>query len=112
MFFNESTDFGSGIKTCLGPNADNCNWEAIFATEVDPTLRNSSVNLLVTEYTSPLRPTLESQIICEAVIYSSFPTYSVDTSPSVNPQRLTSMHGLPSETDKDFNTTSLPVSPD
>jgi len=111
-FFNESTDFGSGIKTCLGPNADSCDWEAIFKTEVDPALKNSSVNLLVTEYTSPSAPTPDTHIFCDAVVYSGFPTYSVDTSPSVNPQVLTSMNGLPSETDKDFNTTSLPVSPD
>lgn len=112
MFFNESTDFGSGIKTCLGPNAEKCDWEAIFKTEVDPSLRNSSINILVTEYTSPFAPTAQTHILCDAVVYSAFPIYSVDTSPSVNPQALTKMNGLPSETDKNFNTTSVPVSPD
>jgi hypothetical protein len=112
MFFNESTDFGSGIQACLGSDTNNCDWEAIFKTEVDPALKNSSLNLLVTEYTSPSAPTSEIKIFCDAVIYSGFPTYSVDTSPSVNPQILTSMNGLPLETDKSFNTTSLPVSPD
>ena len=111
-YYNESTDFGSGIEKCLGANAKPCDWDAIFNTEVDRDLRNSSTNVLVTEYTSPYSPTPDLHLYCDAIIYNSFPTYSVDTSPSVNPQSLTNMNGLPAATDKNFNTTALAISPD
>ena len=111
-FFNKTTDFGSGIQKCLAEDSETCDWDAVFSTEVDPDLRNSTVNLLVTEYYSPYSSRNTSRLYCDAVVYSSFPTYSVDTSPSINPQRLTDMNNLPAETGKNFNHTALPVHPD
>ena len=111
-YFNQTTDFGSGIEKCLAADAEPCDWEAIFNTEVDPNLRNSTVNPLVTEYFSPYASTNISRLYCDAIIYNGFPTYSVDTSPSANPQRLTNMNGLPAEDDKNFNHTALAVHPD
>ena len=114
-YFNESTDFGSGIKKCLNQDPATwatCNWENIFATPVEPQLRNTSINPLLLEYYSPFYGGNDTRLYCDLFVYNSFPTYSADTSASANPLHLANMNGLPSEGDKYFNTTAIAVNPD
>lgn len=114
-YFNQTTDFGSGIEKCLEDDSGPCDWDQIFDTALDPQLRNTSVNPLVTEYFSPLYAVdgfVDTRIYCDAIVYNSFPTYSVDTSQTANPLQLATMNGLPSEDDKRFNTTPIAVNPD
>ncbi|KAL8823637.1 MAG: hypothetical protein Q9191_005678 [Dirinaria sp. TL-2023a] len=114
-FFNQTTDFGSGIEKCLDDDSAPCDWDQIFDTALDPELRNTSVNPLVTEYFSPLYAVgqfVDIRLYCDAIVYSSFPTYSVDTSATANPLHLANMNGLPTEDDKHFNATPLAVNPD
>lgn len=109
-YYNDSTDFGSGIQKCINSRTDACDWDAVFNAAVGPDLQNSTTNNLVTEYMIPTAG--NSRLYCDGVTYNSFPTYSLDTSPSVNQERLTVMNNLPSTTDKNFNHTSLAVHPD
>ena len=110
-FFNATMDFGSHIEDCMKPESKSCDWEAIFNTAVDPALTNTTTNALITEYRMPEQDS-STTIWCEAFVYSSFPTYSLDTAGSANPLLLTKMNKLPSETDKNFNKTTIPYSPD
>lgn len=111
-FLNDTTDFGSGIQKCLAKDAKPCDWDAIFNTQVDPILQNSTINVLVNEYSSQTVTEDGTRFYCDANFYSSFPKYSVDTSSAVNPQRITYLNGLPQSTDKNFNSTALVVHPD
>ena len=114
-YFNETTDFGSGIEKCLGEDSEPCDWDEIFNTTLEPELRNGSVNPLVLEYFSPLYAVgqhVDTRLYCDGIVYNSFPTYSVDTSATANPLHLANMNGLPSVGDKQFNATAIAVNPD
>lgn len=109
-YYSDSTDFGSRIQECMQDDARNCDWDDIFTKDLDTDLRNSSINVFVTEYSNPLHT--DVPVWCEAVVYSSFPTYSVNTRFSSNPLLLVNMGNLPVETDKNFNKTPIAVDPD
>lgn len=93
--FNEDRDFGSGIASCV--TADdlskaNCDWEAIFNTELPSDFRNTTVNLSITEYRDASR-TDDMVMWCESVTYLGFPTYTYDTSSS-NLRRVVQLNNL------------------
>ena len=108
--FNSTTDFGSQIQRCMEDGAKDCDWDQIFETSIDPILANATTNPLVTEYGNPIYGS--SRVWCDAIAYSAFPTYTLNTALSANPLRLVSLNKLPSATDKNFNTTPIAISPD
>ena len=108
--FNATTDFGSQIQRCIEEGAKDCDWDQIFETPIDPSLANATINPLVTEHENPNYGS--SRVWCDAIAYSAFPTYTLDTAASVNPFWLVSLNKLPVATDKNFNKTPIAVSPD
>lgn len=49
-YFNESTDFGSGLGACAKQSSyRDCNWDAIFSTQMPANLSRTSTNSLLTE---------------------------------------------------------------
>ena len=87
-----------------------CDWDQIFETPIDPSLANTTTNPLVTEYENPNYGS--SRVWCDAIAYRAFPTYTLNTAVSANPLWLVSLNKLPAATDKNFNKTSIAVSPD
>lgn len=80
VYFSDTDDFGSGIKTCLHSNLTNCDWDKIFNTKPPQPMRNTSVNVGVTVYSSH-EP--DGQVVwCDQVAYLGFPTYQIDLTPN------------------------------
>lgn len=79
-FFNKTTDFGSGIGLCMDKNSKPCDWNKIFDTNLPDDLRNSSINVGVTVFSSNDGPTEDSVVWCDQTAYLGFPTYQYDTS--------------------------------
>ncbi|KAL8883681.1 MAG: hypothetical protein Q9192_007047, partial [Flavoplaca navasiana] len=99
-FYNEQEDFGSGLIDCLIKNnpdgtGETCDWDKIFATEWPADFRNRSIDVGVTSYSVPGESYTNARVWCEHVIFQSFPTYSVDTSPRSNVQNLIMLNDLP-----------------
>ncbi|KAI4259021.1 MAG: hypothetical protein L6R42_004788 [Xanthoria sp. 1 TBL-2021] len=99
-FYNEKEDFGSGLIDCLITNnpdgsGKGCDWDKVFATTWPEDLRNATINVGVTSYSVPGENYTNARVWCEHVIYQSFPTYSVDTSPRSNIQNLVKINNLP-----------------
>lgn len=82
ILFNENRDFGYGIASCLTDlSRADCDWEKIFNTELPTDLRNTTINLGVTEYRDLGRS--DNMVMwCESITYLGFPTYTYDTSSS------------------------------
>ncbi len=94
-YFNETADFGSGIKQCLVNNTNpSCDWEKIFSTDLPGDLKNTSTNVGMTVYEIPNSPNPNARVWCDSVAYLSFPSYSLDTSPSSNDQSLVQLDRL------------------
>jgi len=94
-YFNETADFGSGIKQCLVNNTNpSCDWEKIFSTDLPGDLKNTSTNVGMTVYGIPNSPNPNARVWCDSVAYLSFPSYSLDTSPSSNDQNLVQLDRL------------------
>ena len=98
IYFNETTDFGSGILECINRDPDgdgkDCDWDKILSTPMTGDLRNSSTNIGVIEYKTWDRPTDDSRIWCDNIAYLAFPTYSLDTFPFSNPNHLIQMGNM------------------
>lgn len=109
-YFNETTNFGSRIEACMYENAADCDWDQLFEAELDTDLKNSTTNTLISEHANPLHK--KSRFWCETIVYTAFPTYTVNTAESVNPLMLVNMNHLPMETDENFNRTPIVVHPD
>ncbi len=93
--FSDSDDFGSGIKECLArENSEDCDWDGIFATPMPYRLTNRTVNVGIVSYEVPGPDRENGRVWCEHVVYQSFPTYSVDTSPRTNVQNLVMLNNL------------------
>ncbi|KAI4190004.1 MAG: hypothetical protein LQ346_005002 [Caloplaca aetnensis] len=91
MYFNDTHDFDSGIKSCVYPNETStpCDWDRVFdATLPDESLRNTSINVGFVSYQVPSLDDTEGRVYCEHITYLSYPTYTVDTSPASNSQNL------------------------
>ncbi|KAL8689573.1 MAG: hypothetical protein Q9224_004612 [Gallowayella concinna] len=95
-YFNDTEDFGSGIKECLaGDDSEHCDWDKIFAAPLPDELTNTTVNVGVVSYQVPGDNQTDGRVWCEHVVYQSFPTYSIDTSPRSNGQNLVMLNDLP-----------------
>ncbi|KAL8903675.1 MAG: hypothetical protein Q9171_007319 [Xanthocarpia ochracea] len=93
--FSDSDDFGSGIKECLArENSEDCDWDGIFAAPLPDRLTNTTVNVGIVSYEVPGPDRENGRKWCEHVVYQSFPTYSVDTSPRTNLQNLVMLNNL------------------
>ncbi|KAL9613479.1 MAG: hypothetical protein Q9167_001975 [Letrouitia subvulpina] len=95
-YYNDDTDFGSGIKDCLdNPTNTDCDWDKIFDTELPHELRNMSRNVGLVSYQIPGSVNNKSRVYCDHAAWSGFPTYSVDTSPRSNMQNLVVLDNTP-----------------
>ncbi|KAL8735397.1 MAG: hypothetical protein Q9166_000942 [cf. Caloplaca sp. 2 TL-2023] len=95
-YYNDTGDFGSGIKDCLArDDRKDCDWDKIFAAPLPDELANTTVNVGVVSYKVPGPDREDGRVWCEHVVYQSFPTYSVDTSPRSNLQNLIILNNLP-----------------
>ena len=111
LYYNEETDFGSGILECFKGSAaeiKSCDWDKIFSTPMTGDLRNSSTNVGIIEYDTPIKPTNDSRIWCDSIAYTSFPTYSLDTFPYSNPNALIQVVNM---TNPDEKSTPILVHP-
>lgn len=80
-FFNQTTDFGSGIRSCMGNDTTKaCDWDKIFDTDLPQPLRNTSRSVGTTIYETQDAPHSDALVWCEQVAYLGFPTYQFDTS--------------------------------
>lgn len=95
-YFNDTEDFGSGIKACLSNETSvTCDWDKIFDTPLPIELRNTSVNVGLISYRVPEAPNDDARVYCDHVVHLSFPTYSVDTSSRSNSQNMVTLDNLP-----------------
>ena len=89
VYFNQSTDFGSGMSACYndsianqGKSAPSCDWDKIFSDEIEIPgfLQNSTRKLLNTEYFPDPATTMNSslRVWCDTVSVQNFTTYSLD----------------------------------
>ncbi|MCJ1449755.1 hypothetical protein MMC28_000083 [Mycoblastus sanguinarius] len=109
IFYNSTTDFGSGIKSRLSNTTGLvCDGDKIFTTELPTELQNTSANVGLISYSSPSPPNSQARIYCDTVTHLTFPIYSLDTSINSNVLRLIQLHNLPLTA----NHTALVVSPD
>ena len=117
VYFNGTTDFGSGIAACYndslankGQSAPSCDWDKIFATEMPGYLATSSGNLLVTEYYLDSAASTGSprRVWCDAVTILGFTSYSLDPSVVSNPQSTVLLGSFP---DPGGNPPSLVLDP-
>lgn len=110
MYFNDTEDFGSGIKSCLtNETSASCDWDQVFDAQLPDELRNTSTNVGIISYQVPGLENPQGRVCCEHVTYLSFPTYNVDTSPVSNPQNLVKLTDI--ESPKDYGT-PIVLSPD
>ncbi|KAI4163018.1 MAG: hypothetical protein LQ342_003336 [Letrouitia transgressa] len=95
-YYNDDTDFGSGIKDCLNdPINTDCDWDKIFDAELPHELRNMSRNVGRVSYQIPGSANNMSRVYCDHVAWSGFPTYSADTSPRSNIQNFVVLDDTP-----------------
>ena len=92
VYYNQTTDFGSGIEECLQKESESCAWDSVFDTPMPEELRNGTLNVQIQVYYTPES---KRRFWCDSVAYLSMPTYSVDTLLSVNPMYLVQLHDLP-----------------
>lgn len=90
--FNSSTDFGTGIRSCLEGD-EKCDWDKIFTAELPPDFRNLTSNVQIVEYMVP-DISLGERFWCYWYTYLSFPTYSYDVSEEINPLALVQLNNL------------------
>ncbi|KAI4249797.1 MAG: hypothetical protein L6R40_000586 [Gallowayella cf. fulva] len=95
-YFNDTEDFNSGIKHCLdGGDKEHCDWDKVFDAPLPDELTNTTVNVGIVSYQVPGPDRENGRVWCEHVVYQTFPTYSVDTSPRSNGQNLVMLNNLP-----------------
>ncbi|MCJ1423371.1 hypothetical protein MMC29_001254 [Sticta canariensis] len=67
-----------------------CNWDQVFvADSPSELLQNTSVNIILIEYTVPELSTQSRTVWCDDIVYVSFDSYSMDPSPFSNFIHLT-----------------------
>lgn len=73
------------------PQADsNCNWDQVFlADPPSERVQNTSVNIILVEYTVPELSTESRTVWCDDIVYANFDSYSMDPSPFSNFIHLT-----------------------
>jgi hypothetical protein len=80
-------------------SAQACDWQQLFSADVPTHLRNTSLNVLFTEYTAPNGT--QPAVLCETLAHLSFPTYHVDDSSNIILQGI----------ERDLATPPVPVHP-
>ena len=108
VYFSDTEDFGSGIKSCIDRNLTDCDWDKIFDTAPPQDLRNTSANVGVTVYKTQAKGPV---VWCDQVAYLGFPTYQIDLSPNsashqLNLVQLNNIGQVP------LTNSSLQVNPD
>lgn len=91
VYYNDTHDFGSGIGSCLASNKlTDCDWDQIFDNEPPQDMRNTSVNVGITVYSS--QGPNSNVVWCDQIAYLGFPTYQIDLSPSFAPRQINLVH--------------------
>lgn len=93
-YFNETTDFGTGIKDCFASNIQFCDWDRIFDAPLPPEFHNATHNVNLVEYRAPVAPWSRERTWCDWYSYSSYPTYSYDISAQANPLSLVQLNKI------------------
>ncbi|MCJ1346925.1 hypothetical protein MMC31_005145 [Peltigera leucophlebia] len=93
-YFNETTDFGTGIKDCLASNIHLCDWDKIFDAPLPPKFHNATQNVNLVEYRAPVAPWSRERTWCDWYTYGSYPTYSYDISAQANPLSLVQLNNI------------------
>lgn len=93
-YFNETTDFGTGIKDCVASNIQFCDWDKIFDAPLPPEFRNATQNVNLVEYRAPVAPWSRERTWCDWYSYSGYPTYSFDISAQANPLSLVQLNKI------------------
>ena len=108
VYFNTTTDFGSGMAECYkdsgqnqGKSAPSCDWDKIFSTEMPSFLANSSSNVQNTEYYPATAASNSSSrhVFCDSIAVLGFTTYSLDASLITNPDRTVLLGSFPAPED-------------
>ncbi|MCJ1464103.1 hypothetical protein MMC07_002716 [Pseudocyphellaria aurata] len=92
--YNRTTDFGTGIASCLEKDKA-CDWDKIFAAELPLDFRNMTKNVQIVEYSVPKASSPDAKFWCFWYTYLGFPTYSMEFSPHSNPLALVQLNNLP-----------------
>lgn len=93
--YNQTTDFGTGIASCLGKGKGKvCDWDKVFAAELPPEFRNMTTNVQIVEYTVPKASSSDERFWCFWYTYLGFPTYSFEFSNHANPLGLVQLNNL------------------
>lgn len=93
--FNATTDFGTGIKSCLEADSSvECDWNAIFSAPLPPDFQNMTSNVQIVEYILPNTSAPDERVWCYWYTYLGFPTYSFDISFEANPLSLVQLNNL------------------
>lgn len=67
-----------------------CNWDQVFLTDPpSERVQNTSVNIILVEYTVPELSTQSHTVWCDDIVYANIDNYSMDPSPFSNFIRLT-----------------------
>lgn len=83
IYLNSTTYHCSAKEVITG--AAPCDWNSLFAEEPTPAVKNTTINLLVTEYSSTAAT---YPYFCSSFTYLRFPNYVFDTSAVTNPLSL------------------------
>lgn len=93
-FFNETTDFGTGIKDCIKSNIQFCDWDKVFDVPLPSEFHNVTQNVNLVEYRAPAAHRSRERTWCDWYSYSDYPTYSFDTSAQANPLNLVQLNNI------------------
>lgn len=80
-YFNDTTDFGSGLLSCSRSSYSDCDWDAVFSTRLPFNFDMVAKTSLVTEIS---RPNKNFPIWLDATSYLSFVDYQLSFAPSSN----------------------------
>lgn len=107
IYFNDTTDFGSGLLSCSRSSDSDCDWDAVFSTRLPSDFDMVAKNSLVIEISK--RNSKSPIIWRDATSYLSFVDYQLNlaTSTNDNPLVWTSNASVPVA-----GTDSLIISPD
>ena len=80
-YFNDTTDFGSGLLSCSRSSYSNFDWDAVFSTRLPFDFDMVAKTLLVIEIS---RPNKNFPVWLDATSYLSFVDYQLSLAPSSN----------------------------
>lgn len=80
-YFNDTTDFGSGLLSCSRSSYSNCDWDTIFSTRLPFDFDMVAKTSLIIEIS---RPNKGFPVWLDATSYLSFVDYQLSLAPSSN----------------------------